>query len=70
MSSSKRRTSLKQLSSTLKLYVSLNQFEFLTFNLETKSDEPAYYTNRAIAYLKLDNFQGAMDDCKITGFHL
>ena len=33
-------------------------------NLDAKSDEPAYYTNRAIAHLKLDNFQAAMDDCK------
>lgn len=30
--------------------------ELYTQAINTKSDEPAYYTNRAIAYLKLDNF--------------
>ena len=32
--------------------------------IDTLSNEPAYYTNRAIAYLKVDNFDLAMNDCK------
>ena len=27
-------------------------------------EEPAYYTNRAIAYLKTGKFELAMNDCK------
>ena len=36
----------------------------LYFCLDAKPDEPAYYTNRAIANLKIDNFTDAMSDCK------
>ena len=65
MSSSKRRTFHRLLLFTLKPSVSLKELILnLIFNLDAKSDEPAYYTNRAIAHLKLDNFQAAMDDCK------
>ena len=32
--------------------------------VDTLPNEPAYYTNRAIAYLKIDNFDLAMNDCK------
>jgi len=32
--------------------------------IEACPNEPAYYTNRAIAYLKVDNFEFAMNDCK------
>lgn len=38
--------------------------ELYTQAIEIKSDEPAYYTNRAIAHLKSDNFTLAMNDCK------
>jgi serine/threonine-protein phosphatase 5 len=48
-----------------KLYVSSNQFSIKFFNiLECKPDEPAYYTNRAIANLKVDKYMDAMADCK------
>lgn len=36
----------------------------LIFRSETKNDEPAYYTNRAIAWLKCENFAKAQEDCK------
>ena len=32
--------------------------------IETKNDEPAFYTNRAIAFIKLENFAKAQEDCK------
>lgn len=32
--------------------------------IEACPSEPAYYTNRAIAYLKVENFELAMNDCK------
>lgn len=28
--------------------------------------EPSYLTNRAIAYLKIENFEFAMNDCKMA----
>lgn len=32
--------------------------------IDIKNSEPAYYTNRAIAYLKLSQFANARNDCK------
>ena len=32
--------------------------------IQCDGSNPAYYTNRAIAYLKIDDFDAAMNDCK------
>ena len=34
--------------------------------IDTQPNEPAYYTNRAIAYLKQENYTSAMIDCKMA----
>lgn len=38
----------------------INLFAFL----ETQPNEPAFYTNRAIANLKIEKFEPAMNDCR------
>ena len=37
--------------------------ELYTEAIETKKDFLALYTNRALAYIKLENFEGAIKDC-------
>jgi tetratricopeptide (TPR) repeat protein len=34
--------------------------------LECCQTEPAYYTNRAIAYLKIEDFERAKQDCQLA----
>ena len=53
--------------STPRLLVS-EQIEVLIYTfsvyIETQPNEPAFYTNRAIANLKIEKFEPAMNDCR------
>lgn len=43
--------------------------QFYSFNLRSldlNDNEPAYYTNRAIAYLKIEDFERAKQDCQLA----